>query len=296
MSIRSILKNTWIRTLYYRLEHKVPDRIFIEHHYKKVLGVKPNLDNPKTFNEKMNWLKLHNRDPKLSVYCDKWAVREYVTEKIGADHLIPVYGVYDSADDIDWDKLPNSFVIKPSHDSGSVIVCKDKPTIDVQAVKRAMNGHLRSNYYYVGREWPYKNVKPRIIIEKMLADKIVDYKFYVFNGVPKYLYLGQGLVSDHSLRIAFYDMNWVKAPFGRSDYMLLEGDAEKPACFDEMKEIARKLAGDLPFARVDLYCVDGKIYFSEITLTPGSGFTPYQPPQFDRILGDMVDLSKFNAR
>lgn len=268
----------------------VPDSLYIRLMYSKFCGGRLDLRQPVTFNEKMNYAKLHNRDCKLTKLVDKYEVRQYVREKVGEQYLVPVLGVYNRIENIAFDTLPNRFVLKTTHDSGSVVVCHDKKQLNIEKVKERLSFALRRNYYWVGREWPYKNVVPRIICEQLLEDSITDWKFYVFHGIPKYLYLGRGLVSDHSLRISFFDIDMNPAPFGRKDYPGLECSVAKPNGYEEMIEIASRLAGDLPFARVDLYNVGGRgtIYFSEITLTPASGWMPFDPPEYDRILGDML--------
>lgn len=290
MSIKSFIKITPLYPALKWVRNRIPDQIFVTMQYIHRLHKIPNLRNPKDFNEKMCYFKLHNTEQRYSILCDKYAVREYVQSKIGEEYLIPLLGCWDSVDDILWDSLPNSFVLKPTHDSGSVIICKDKTKLDIEGVKRKLSRALRSNYYYVDRERPYKNIKPRIVAEKLLDEKIVDYKFYVFNGVPQYLYVGQGLVADHSLRISFYDMDGNLAPFKRMDYPGLDDNFVMPDNFGKMKDIASTLADDLPFVRVDLYSVSGKIYFSEITLTPAGGHMPFSPREYDRILGDMIHL------
>ena len=290
MLLREILKKTPLHGLYYRILHLVPDRIYVTVQYKNKVGKWPNLKNPSTFNEKLNWIKLNERDPKLTVFCDKLAVRDFVSKKIGDEFLIPLLGVYESFDEIDFSLLPNQFVIKATHDSGSVIICKEKKQFDFVTAKYSLDSALESNYFYVNREWPYKNIKPRLIVEKLLNESIIDYKFFVFNGEAQYLYLGKGLVRDHSLRIAFFDMDGNKAPFGRMDYPLLEEDVKMPNNFKEMKKIAEILANDLPFVRVDLYSVGEKIYFSEMTLTPAGGYTPFLPDEYDKILGEKINL------
>ena len=288
--LRKIVHKLNLHSAVRKLKNLVPDEIYVKAQYKNRVGKIPNLRNPKTFNEKMCYLKLHNRDDFYSKLCDKYRVREYVKEKIGEEYLIPSYGCWNSVEEIDWNALPNQFVLKATHDSESVILCTDKDTFDIENAKKKLSTALSRNYFYIGREYPYKRIQPRVICEKLLDEHIVDYKFYVFKGEPKYLYVGRGLVADHSLKISFYDMNGKLAPFRRMDYPGLSDDFEMPGNFDEMKRLASKLAGDLPFVRIDLYSVGTKIYFSEITLTPASGYMPFNPEEYDGILGDMVEI------
>ena len=290
MSVKSFIKCTPLYPIIVKMKNSVPDSLYIWGQYIHRLHKVPNLTHPKDFNEKMCYFKLHNTGKKFSILCDKYEVREYVKAKIGEQYLIPIIGCWESVEDIPWESLPKTFVLKPTHDSGSVVICKDKSKLDIEHVKQKLLQALKTNYYYVDRERPYKDVKPRIIAEKLIDDGIVDYKFYVFNGEPKYLYVGQGLVADHSLRISFYDMDGKLAPFKRMDYPGLDDNFVMPENFDEMKKIAGILSDGLPFVRVDLYSVLGEIYFSEITLTPAGGHMPFSPRKYDRILGDMIHM------
>ncbi|MNP19853.1 hypothetical protein D3C76_1124020 [compost metagenome] len=217
-------------------------------------------------------------------------MRKYVTEIIGGNYLIPLLGVYEKFDDINFESLPNSFVLKCTHDSGSVVICLDKKEFNINDVKRKINKSLKRNFYLQSREWPYKNIKPRIICEKMIDAQIIDYKFFCFNGEPKFLYVGQGLVSDHSLKIDFYSVEWEKMPFKRTDYSSFETNIEKPTCFDEMLTLAGQLSKGIPFVRVDLYEVDKKVYFSEFTFSPGGGHIPINPKNYDKEIGTWLKL------
>ena len=258
------------------------------------MGQWPDLDDPQTFNEKLQWLKLHDRRPEYTMMVDKFEVKEYVSNIIGKEHIIPTIGVWDSFDDIDFQQLPDKFVLKCTHDSGGLAICKDKESFDKVAAKKKIEKSLQSNFYRGGREWPYKNVIPRIIAEKYMEDTegngLTDYKFYCFNGSPEYLYVSQGMDNHKTARISFLTMNWEKAPFGRKDYMQFEKLPPKPQRFDEMKLIAKKLSKDHSFLRVDLYEIKGEIYFSELTFSPCSGFMPFVPDEWDKKLGDMLQL------
>lgn len=275
----------------YNLLNWIPDEIYLKILFYLKSGKKLNLNNPKTFNEKLQWIKLNDRKQLYTKLVDKYNVREYIENCIGKDYLIPIIGVYDNFNDINFDKLPNEFVLKCTHDSGSVIVCTDKNTLDMNLAREKINKALKKNFYYKNREWPYKNVKPKIVCEKMLDSEIFDYKIFCFNGEPKFLYVGQGLVSDHSLKIDFYDLNWNRMDFKRSDYDNFNSVLNKPKKFEEMLEISRKLSKDIPFVRIDIYEVEEKLYFSEFTFTPGGGYIPFEPYSVDSILGDYIDLS-----
>lgn len=198
---------------------RLPDQIFIKILYKKNMKTKINLSSPKTFNEKLNWLKLYDRNPNYTQMVDKYEVREYIKEKIGEQYLIPLIGVYERFEDINFEKLPNQFVLKCTHDSGSVILCKDKARLNVLDTKKRINKCLKRNFYYLGREWPYKNVKPRIIIEKYMIDcserELKDYKFMCFHGKVKYSFVCSNRNSKSGLNIDIYDLEWNKMSFSR---------------------------------------------------------------------------------
>lgn len=266
------------------------DEYYLKIIYKYKMNKNLNLNNPMTFNEKLQWLKLNDRNPLYTRLVDKYEVRSYISTIIGDEYLIPIIGVYKNVDEIDFENLPNQFVLKCTHDSGSVVVCKNKSEINEKEIKNKMNKVLKKNYYYKWREWPYKNVKPRIICEKLLENNIIDYKIFCFNGKAKFLYVGQGLVSDHSLKIDFFDLNWNKMKFRRNDYESFEIIPNKPTKFDEMINIAEKLSYNIPFVRIDLYEVDGNIYFSEYTFTPGAGFITFEPEIQDEKLGQLLEI------
>ncbi len=274
---------------------KLSDEKFIRKKWKSVYGTEIDLDNPKTFNEKLQWLKLHDRKPEYTTMVDKYLVKEYVANLIGNEHIIPTLGVWDSYDEIDFDSLPDKFVLKCTHDSGSVKIVKDKSKIDHTQLKKYFKRKLRCNYYLVAREWPYKNVKPRIIAEEYLADlatqQIIDYKFFCMNGKPAFLYVSVGLDDHSTAKISFYSLDGRELPFKRSDYAPFH-NAKMPANYELMKEIAGKLAADIsaPFVRVDLYEINNKILFSEFTFFPCEGFIPFEPKEWDMRIGEMLKL------
>ena len=277
------LMNTSLFNLY-------PDKLYLKLKYRLIMGEKLDLINPKTYNEKLQWLKLYDRNPLYSQLVDKYEVRKYIKEKIGEEYLIPLIGVYNSFEEIDFTKLPSKFVLKCTHDSGSVVVCSNKESLNINKIQLDINKALKRNFYYYGREWPYKNVIPRVVCEEMLDSQIIDYKIFCFNGKPKFLYVGQGLVSDHSLKIDFYDLNWNIMNFKRTDYDNFDEKLNKPIRFDEMLKIAETLSENIPFVRIDLYEVDDKIYFSEFTFTPAGGYLPFDPIIYDREVGNLLIL------
>lgn len=268
----------------------VPDSIYLKILYRYQMHKRLNLRHPRTFSEKLQWLKLHDRNPLYTKLVDKYAVREYIAEKLGEQYLIPLIGVYNDFDEIDFDKLPNEFVLKCNHDSGSVVICSNKTKLDIKSTRQWFQNRMKMNCYDWGREWPYKDIKPRIICEKMLDTQIFDYKIFCFNNKPKFLYVGQGLVADHSLKIDFYDLSWNRMPFKRTDYDNFDRLNKKPTLFESMLTLSEKLATGIPFVRVDLYEVNDQLYFSELTFTPCSGFMPIEPIEYDKLLGDLIEL------
>lgn len=301
-----------MNTIVRKLAKFIPTSAYISMKYFHRERRFPNLRKPKGFNEKLQWLKIHDKNPDYVSFVDKHEVKKYVAEKIGEQYVIPEYGVWESFDDIDFNNLPSSFVLKTTHDCGGIVLCKDMKTFDMIGAKEKLSRHLKDNYYYEGREWPYKNVKPRIIAEKMMvdemvsdsqhfnqnADGLVDYKFYCFNGEPKFLYIAFANMINgekHDL-LSFRNLDWTPTEFYRKDHNPFPIDISKPMCFEEMIEISKKLSEGLPFIRVDLYCIDNRPFFSELTLTPGSGFGCFYPEKWEEIIGAWIDLGMVNKR
>lgn len=263
------------------------DSIYLFIVYWAYTGRKLNLKNPKTYNEKLQWLKLYDRRPEYSIYVDKYAVRSYVADKVGEKYLIPIYGVYNGIDEINWDSLPDQFVLKCTHGSGSNIICSDKSKLDIDSVKKQLRKWMKKNWYWFGREWPYKNVKPRIICEKYLQDNITDYKFMCFSGKPLLVQIHCDRYENHTLD--FYNCNWEKTEIRRNT-PTASNPIPKPKCFEEMLWIAEKLSEDEIHVRIDLYEVNGRVYFSEKTLYSASGFTSFAKQEYDEYLGKLIKL------
>ena len=272
------------------------DKIYLKLKYKMLMKKELDLDNPKTFNEKLQWLKLYDRNPEYTKMVDKYDVKEYVSKIIGEEYVIPTIGVYEKFDNIDFAKLPNQFVMKCTHDSGGIIICKDKKKLDINLARKKINKSLRNNYYYKHREWPYKNVKPRIIIEKYLDDgknsQLNDYKIMCFNGKAKCSFVcSERDNKDLGLAVTFFDLDWNRMPFERhyrsSDKVIL-----KPKNYNKMIELSEKLSENIPFVRVDWYEINGKLYFGELTFFPGAGFEEFTPEEWDYKIGDMLELPK----
>lgn len=296
--IKQLIKNPYILFNYLGSKHLlnwVPDKIYLQLQFRARMNKKLNLKNPQTFNEKLQWLKLYDRDPKYIKLTDKLEVRKYINEKIGDKYLIPILGVYNDFDEIDFDQLPNQFVLKCTHDSGGVVICKDKSQFDIKKAKNKINKHFNRNYYYGKREWPYKFINPKIICEKYMVDdsgtELKDFKFMCFNGEPKCLLVASNRNRPGGLKIDFYDMEWNLLPFERH-YPRSGIEIPKPKSFDEMVILARKLSENIPFVRVDFYEVNGQPYFGELTFYPGSGYLEFTPEKFDYLLGSWLELPK----
>lgn len=272
----------------------IPDKVWIKYSYKKKMGKKLNLKDPQTFNEKLQWMKLNYRDPICTRMVDKYEAKQYVAERIGTEYIIPTYGVWDRFEDIDFDSLPDQFVLKCTHDSGGLVICREKAKLNKEAAKRKIEKCFKRNYFWHGREWPYKNVKPRIIAEKYMEDvssrELVDYKFYCFNGKPEFLYVSTGLENHATASISFFDFDFKKMPFYRADFKQFDEPPKKPEKFAQMIELAAELSQGFPFLRVDLYQINGQIYFSELTFIPSSGTMPLEPASADLEMGKLLNL------
>ncbi len=275
----------------------IPDEIYIAVLYRLKTGKRLNLNHPKSYNEKMQWLKLHDRKPFYTMLVDKDAVKAYVSTVLGDEYIIPTIGKWDNADDIDFGVLPNQFVLKCNHDSGSVLICRDKRQFDCELARKKIAKSLKHTGYWYGREWPYKDIKPRIIAEKYMEENssnmgLTDYKFFCFHGEPKIIYVSVGLENHRTAQISFYDMNGNEMPFHRSDYRQISESLILPSNFSKMVDIARRLSTAIgnPFVRIDLYSICGKIFFSEITFYPCNGMIPFSPPEWDEIIGKWIKL------
>ena len=255
----------------------------------------PDLKHPKTFNEKIQWLKLHNRKPEFTTMVDKYAVKKYVADRIGEQYIIPTLGVWDSFDQIDFDSLPNQFVLKTTHGGGglAVVICKDKKTFDKRRAKRILEKSLHSDIYMKYREWPYKDVPKRIIAEKYMVDEsgtdLKDYKFFCFNGEPKYMLLVSGRQAGKK-RFDYFDLNWNHLPVHDVGCPGAERLPAKPDNFEEMIFIAKKLSKGMTHVRVDFYNINCKIFFGELTFFDGSGLSVYDPREWDFKFGQFLKL------
>ena len=276
----------------------MPAEEFLKKKYKIMMGKKLNLDNPVYYTEKLQWLKLYDHRPEYTTMVDKYGAKQYVAERIGEQYIIPMLGVWENANDIDFDDLPDKFVLKTTHDSGALVICKDKKTLDIKAARKRLNHFLKRCYYDCNREWPYKNVKPRIIAEVYMEDstykELRDYKFFTFGGEPKVLYIAQGRGRGEPTVADFFDMDFNHLPF-TIDHDMAKTIPPKPVCFEEMKRLAAILSKGTPQLRVDFYEVDGRVYFGEMTFFHCSGFESFHPAEWDKTFGDWVTLPKKNC-
>jgi hypothetical protein len=279
--------------------HLFSEETYLKVRFRLLMGKWPDLKTPKTFNEKLQWLKLHDRRPEYTAMVDKYAVKSYVARIIGEEFIIPTYGVWDRPEDIEWEKLPNQFVLKTTHGGGSrgVIVCKDKKKLDKIMTVEKLQRSMKSNAFKVQGEWPYNNVPRRIIAEKYIEPRpnvndLPDYKWYCFNGEPKYCQVIQGR-STHET-IDFFDTEWKHQDFiGLTpNVMNAEIPPLRPKNLDMHIKIARELSKNIPFSRIDLYDTGDKTYFGEITLYPIGGFGVFHPSLYNEILGQMLNLPK----
>ena len=282
-----------------KISYLIPDKLYLSLKYRFKMKRKINWKNPKTYNEKLQWLKLYDRNPLYTKLVDKYEVKKYVSTIIGDEYIIPTIGIYNSFDEIDFDKMPSQFVIKCTHDSGGIVICKDKKTFDKKTAKKKIEKSLKNNFYSSHREWPYKNVKPRIIIEKYLEDKkykeLRDYKFFCFSGDVKIMFVASNRQKKGDTYFDFYDTN-----FNHLDIINGHPNSpnkiEKPRNFDKMIYLSKVLSKGLKHVRVDFYEVDGKVYFGEMTFFDGSGFDKIEPEIWDYKLGNMLNIDQIYKR
>lgn len=277
-----------------RLVYVLPDKWYLFFRFKNRVGYWPHLNHPRTFNEKLQWLKLNDRHAEYTQMVDKIDAKKYVASIIGDKYIIPTLGVWNSVDEIEWDKLPNQFVIKVSSDSGGIVVCKDKQTLDIERAKEKLSNGWGKNYYVHNKEYPYRDLSPRIIAEEYKEDEsgyeLRDYKIFCFNGEPKILFVASDRQkAGEDTKFDFFDLNWNHLPFTNGHPNSKEFIA-KPKNFEEMLEIAKKLSVGIPQVRIDLYNCNGQIYFGEITFFHWSGMTAFDPIEWDFKLGKMIKL------
>lgn len=269
------------------------DESFLKKAFKCHMKRELNLVTPKTFNEKLQWLKLHDRKPEYTMMVDKYAVRKYIADTIGEEYLIPLLGVWDNPDEIDFDALPNQFVLKCNHNSGlGMCICKDKSKLDIEKVKNELRKGLKQDYYLTCREWPYKNVKRRIIAEKYMSDEgkeeLSDYKVLCFNGEPKIVEVHKGRFNGQHTQDC-YDEFWNKTDIEQYDLPKTDEILPKPIFLEEMLRLSKLLSKDLIHVRVDWYFTNNRLYFGELTFFDGSGYNLFCG-NADELLGSWIKL------
>ena len=270
------------------------DEPYLKMVYRARMKKQLNLNDPRTYSEKLQWLKLHYRHSKQVILADKVAVRDFVADAIGDDYLIPKIGVYECVKNIPWDMLPQRFVLKCSHASTANIVCSDKRKLDIPLAKRQLKHWMQKSWFWYGREWPYKHIKPRILAEHFIDDGhktgLVDYKFFCFYGEPKALFVARDRQSqEEETKFDFYDLDWNWLPIINGHPNSMEA-MERPVALEEMIELSKVLSHGFPHVRVDWYYANGKIYFGEMTFYHFSGFTPFVPESWDKTFGDWLKL------
>ena len=276
------------------IAHKImPDEVMCKFYSRILLKKKVDLKNPQTFNEKIQWLKLHDYPTNQLVIdgADKYKVRAYVEKKGLGNILVPLIGHWDKPEDIEWDKLPDKFVLKCNHGCAYNILCNDKNTFDKEDAIKKMRKWMKEDFGAFNIETHYSKIKPHITCEEFLGDCIIDYKFFCFNGEPKYIYVSSDLIHDRQAEIGFFYLDGTKMPLIRDDYAPMDIE-ELPPFFDQMKEAARVLCQDFPFVRVDFFLANDTYYFAELTFTPSGGMMPFNPDKYDLEWGKMIDLSR----
>lgn len=293
LDYKKLIKNRELRLQLIKLLSFVPSAPYLKMVYRIKTGEKLHLKNPVGFNEKLNWLKLNHIHPEYTQLVDKLAVRDYIREKIGEDYLFPLLGSWNSFDDIDFDALPDKFVLKCNHDSGSVKLITDKSKMDKAALKAFFERRLAMNAYCLGREYPYKDVPPKMMAEAFMeapdGGGINDYKFFCFQGKPKLLFVATDRATD--VRFDFFDMD-----FQHLDIVNIHEQSgkeiQRPSCFEEMKSLAETLSQGMEFVRIDLYEIGGRVYFGEFTFFHGGGFYLFHPAHWEKDLGDLLPLEQ----
>lgn len=281
-----------IKNIAKRMMKYLPDKLYLKIQYGYNTHRKLNLKSPTRYNEKLQWIKLYDRQPIYTDFVDKYKVKRIVAERIGKQYVVPLLAVWDRPDDIDISMLPDKFVMKTNHDSKGVIVCKDKSKFDLKQAKAFFSERMAANGYDYGREWPYKGVVKKIIAEQYIEDEsggLIDYKVLCFNGVPKLIQLHQGRFTDHHTQ-DFYDVDWNVQSFNQVGEVSSESPAPRPSFLSEMLELSAKLSAGIPHIRVDWYHANGQLYFGEMTFFDASGYLDFIPDEYNEIIGSWIKL------
>ena len=271
------------------------DETYLRWYYYFGMGKFPDLKNPKSFNEKLQWLKMHDHNPAYTQMVDKLGVKDYISKKIGQEYVVPLIGAWDKFEDIDFDKLPDKFVLKCTHDSGGLVICKDKSKLNIAEARKKIYHCLKKDYFIGTREWPYKDVKKKIIAEQLLTEPGQpaprDYKILCFNGKPKLIELHQNRFTDRQTQ-DFYDTSWKRTSISQGGWNgVSKSEAPKPENLDQMLTLSETLAEGTACMRVDWYDINGKLYFGEITFYDGSGIDAFDDYNDDLKMGSWIDLN-----
>ena len=297
-AVRSLFRNPrhLVSALCIRCSALFPDETYLKLMHRLELRRKLDLENPQTYNDKLQWLKLYCHRPEFTMMADKVAVKSFVAEKIGPEYVATLFGVWDRVEDIEWERLPQRFVLKTNHDSGNygVVICKDKATFDRAKAENRLKASLHRNTFLLGREWPYKNIPRKVFAEEYIEDKgrdeLLDYKFYCFDGKVKIVFIASGRQSLKEVCIDYYDEECNHIDGLRQSHPNAPEPPARPLHFDLMKQLAEKLSEGIPHVRVDFYEADGKVYFSEMTFFPYGGWTAFRPEEYDYKLGSFIKL------
>lgn len=271
-----------------------PDKLYLQLRYYLEMGQILNIKNPHTFNEKLQWLKLYNRRPEYTTMVDKYAVKQYVADIIGEEYIIPTLGIWNKFNEINFEDLPNQFVLKCTHDSGGLIICKDKSKLNIDDARKKIEASLQNNYYPLYKEWPYKNVPPRIIAEQYLKDgdeELEDYKVHNFNGEPKFILVCRNRFKDSPLVNDFYSEKWELLDVRRPGHPNSLEPQSPPSELQEMLRLSKLLSKDIPFLRTDFYISNHKVFFGELTFFPAGGMVKFVPEEWDEIFGSYLKIN-----
>lgn len=293
MSVNSIVQasnHPWLKALLRLCSDKMYVRL---KWFARRMPYRLNLKNPHSFNEKLQWIKIHDHNPLYTTLVDKYRVKEYVRVHVGDNHVIPLLGAWDSVDDIEWDNLPEQFVLKVNHDCGGQVICKDKSKLNIADATEMLRHAFTRNYYYEGREWPYKNVQPKVFAEAYMEDEfgeLRDYKFFCFDGEVKAMFIASDRqTKGKEVKFDFFDADFNHLPFTQG-HPNAEVQPQKPKGFEEMKRLAAQLSKGLPEVRVDFYDLNGKVYFGEFTFFHFGGMVPFEPVEWDYTFGNWIKL------